>query len=486
MMLLLVAQALYVGNHACAVCHAGIFQSYRSTPMARSSGVVGGQLRAGSFRHTPSGTDYRIESSGLVHVSKGSRQIERKLEYFIGSGQAGQSFLYSLNGFLYQAPVTWYSQQSRWDVSPGYESDRASRWNRAVEPDCLGCHSSQVRFAAGYENLYADPPFAQNGVGCERCHGPGSEHIAGRGGMINPAKLDPARRDAVCAQCHMSGEARIARTGRRWQDYRPGDLLSSYVAYFVYDRVTALKATSYVERLAASRCKIASGNRLWCGTCHDPHRIPAAQERVRWYRSRCLSCHRPAECQRGDDCASCHMPKRHVVDGGHGVLTDHSIPRRPSEIRDTPHDHWQLEPFSSADAGTRELGLAYAEVSRRTGDSRQQREAFRLLSKASQDSQVQVRLADLERRRGNPATAAALYESVLRKDPNALVALVNLGNAYGSAGRLNEAIALWRQALKRSPCLPEALANLATALEAQRDRSGVEALRKIQSGCVVE
>jgi tetratricopeptide (TPR) repeat protein len=180
------------------------------------------------------------------------------------------------------------------------------------------------------------------------------------------------------------------------------------------------------------------------------------------------------------------MPKGHVVDGGHGVLTDHSIPRRASEVRNAPHDRWQLEPFSSADAGARELGLAYAEVSLRTGDSRQEKEALRLLSKAPRDADVQLRLADLERRRGDAAASVTLYESVLRNDPNSLPALVNLGNVYGSAGRLNEAIVLWRRALKRSPCLPEALANLATALEATRDRASIEALRKVQAGCVVE
>jgi len=45
--------------------------------------------------------------------------------------------------------------------------------------------------------------------------------------MIDPPRLDPARRDAVCAQCHMSGEARVDRAGMRFKDYRPGALLSA-------------------------------------------------------------------------------------------------------------------------------------------------------------------------------------------------------------------------------------------------------------------
>ncbi len=191
MMLLFAVQALYVGNSVCAPCHAGIFSSYRTTPMARSSGVVSGTVPEGSFRHASSETEYQTDRSGAVRVSTRSRTTERKLDYFIGSGATGQSFLYSENGFLFQAPITWYSQQARWDVSPGYESDTVSRWSRAIDPDCLNCHSSQVRSAEGFQNLYAKPPFAQAGIGCERCHGPGSEHVKGKGRMINPARLDP-------------------------------------------------------------------------------------------------------------------------------------------------------------------------------------------------------------------------------------------------------------------------------------------------------
>jgi len=42
-------------------------------------------------------------------------------EYFIGAGMTGRSYLYSIDNFLYQAPVSYYSAQHRWDVSPGYQ-----------------------------------------------------------------------------------------------------------------------------------------------------------------------------------------------------------------------------------------------------------------------------------------------------------------------------------------------------------------------------
>ncbi len=103
------------------------------------------------------------------------------------------------------------------------------------------------------------------------------------------------------------------------------------------DASPGMKVTSHVENLAQSACKRGSGDRLWCGTCHDPHIVPKLPERVAWFRQKCLTCHDTAACKetkairaaRQDDCISCHMPKSPVTDAQHVVYTDHSIPRRP-------------------------------------------------------------------------------------------------------------------------------------------------------------
>jgi tetratricopeptide (TPR) repeat protein len=311
-------------------------------------------------------------------------------------------------------------------------------------------------------------------------------HSEGKGKMVNPAKLDAARRDSVCAQCHLSGEARVERAGRKFADYRPGDLLSDYVAYFVATGQGDLQVNSHVEKLSKSGCKRAAGDRLWCGTCHDPHRVPAAAERAGWFRGRCLTCHKAADCERGFDCVSCHMPRSSAADAVHGVFTDHSIPRVAARTRLKAAPSWQLAGFSAVDRGARELGLAYADVGARSGDRRQQAEAIRLLTGLPEDVEVEVRLGDLLERTGSPERAMALYRSALRKDPNAVVALVNLGRLYGSQGHLDEAIALWREALKRNPCLFEAGANLQIALRAKGDVGGAEAVERAQSFCVFE
>src|SRR6185437_4037201 len=81
--LLLLALPVFVGNQACAACHADIAAKYRQTPMAQTSGHVS-EVTPGSFRHAPSGTQYQVESSGKVRLSRGTSVAERLLQYFIG------------------------------------------------------------------------------------------------------------------------------------------------------------------------------------------------------------------------------------------------------------------------------------------------------------------------------------------------------------------------------------------------------------------
>jgi predicted CXXCH cytochrome family protein len=482
MMLLLAAQTLYVGNQACAPCHVEIYRAYSKTPMAQSSGRVSEGLNPGEFRHSGSGTDYRIEPTGLVTASRGALRTQQQLAFSIGSGAAGKSFLYWREGFLFEAPVTWFSRLWRWDVSPGYENDDMSRWNRPAEPECLNCHASQIRSSAAYSNRYADPPFTQDGVGCERCHGPGSEHVQGKGTLVNPARLPPAQRDSVCAQCHMSGEVRINRSGRSWMDYRPGSRLSDSVAYFVKETGSELKAAGYVEKLAASRCKAASGDRLWCGSCHDPHRTPAPEQRVAWYRTRCLTCHATSSCGRPGDCTACHMPKAKVVDVNHGVLTDHAIPKTPGTLSSTTRS-WKLKPFSAADQGDRELGLAYAVLAFQTGEPRQETEALRLLTTTAPDREVLLALAGLYQRRGDYSRSLALYRPGTN-DPGFAPTLVNLGVYFGLNGRMEEAIAAWKGVLKQNPCMTEAGVNLKKALGFQGDFAAAKVFSDSQAGCI--
>src|SRR5438093_4971689 len=124
-------QGGYVGSSTCGSCHAAIFKKYFATPMARSSGKVGSDpfqesLKAAQFTHAASGTRYRILRSkgGLTFefsrrdpLSNQEIRGERRLDYYIGSGAIGRSYAHSQHGFLFQAPVSYYSAPAKWEIS---------------------------------------------------------------------------------------------------------------------------------------------------------------------------------------------------------------------------------------------------------------------------------------------------------------------------------------------------------------------------------
>ena len=406
--------------------------------MARSSGRVDA---APSARFSAAGHRYRIENNRL-YFDRGSAPFD----YFIGSNAAGQSYLFARDGYLFELPVTWYRQKQDWDASPGYEQDREVRLSRPVDPTCLSCHASRLRPIYGTQNRYADPPFLDNGVACERCHGPGSEHARnpGAAAMANPAKLAPDARDSICAQCHLTGEARIELAGRRFAEFRAGGNLGDYVTYFVWaPKDPAMKVSSHVEKLAMSACKRAAGDALWCGTCHDPHTSANRTQEA------CVRCH-PGAHHRAESCAPCHMPKSKTVDVAHGVMTDHRIQRSPRQKPAAASQARELQAFLGK-SDDRQLGLAYAEV-----DDSRAREY--LLRAKPADAAVLARLAILEK---NPILAKEKYEQALREEPANPVALVNLGAAYAQAGRIEDAARMWNHALEVNPAIEGAALNLA-------------------------
>lgn len=475
------AESPYVGNEACAACHGDIYERYSHTAMARTSGPASRNLIEGSFRHESSGVVYRISVEGtkvyLSYERPGDPGLRgrHELQYYVGSSTRGSTFLFEIDGFLYKSPINYFVQKKGWDMSPEYHSPREMELKPAP-PACLFCHASRIQPPApGASNRYGSAPFLQDGVGCERCHGPGREHIQGRGVPVNPARLTGERRDSVCIQCHLPGEASVSRPEKTLEMYRPGDLLSDYALTFVYDDAGhgGLGAISQVEALALSQCLRRSQGRMACITCHDPHTFVPAAQRVAYYRDKCLSCHTRSFADRhqqgSPDCIGCHMPRGESVEGTHVEVTDHRIRRRaskpvPGPVASPPRS---LVPFGTAQAEPRDLGLAYAQVALR-GDVRASQEALRLLAEAlpryPTDAEVLIRLGFLYQQHGRNGSAAELYERALRAGSEAPEATTNLGVIYASKGDLRKALALWQGVFERNPGLSEAGVNLAAGL----------------------
>jgi Flp pilus assembly protein TadD len=458
--------------------------------MAQSSGRVGAagapeRFERAEFRHprsgvryrvvrTPDGIDFEFERTlaGAAEPVRG----RRRLDFYIGSGAVGRSYAFAADRFLFQAPVSYYSTAARWDISPGFGERDRIHLGRPIEPECLACHATGVRADAGTQNRYEAAPFEEGGIGCERCHGSGARHVEamarggpGPGEIVHPARLDPERRDSVCAQCHLTGEARVARRGRSLTSFRPGDRLRDHVVAFVRpaEEGGGLRVTGHFEKLWASACKQRSGDRLWCGTCHDPHAVPAAAERAAYFRRKCLLCHEDTSCRagararagNGDNCAACHMPRTPVVDVAHAAYTDHSIPRRArAAAAARPGARAaRLIAFWEGSADGRDLALACAEVAAVESNEALYARAFELLARLEPELQgdpaALEQLGFLYDRRGDNTKAVFYYERALVEDPARVVSSVNLGGALARGGDLRRAIDRWLDALARSPGL---------------------------------
>ena len=294
--MLLLAAAL-----ACVDCHREIVERYARTPMANTSGPV----RPADEVAGKAGRQFTI-TPDLELLWHGGRV---QLTFFIGSRRIGRSFAYEHQGRLYQAPVGYYANRQSWDLAPGYERDARPDLTRPIMPDCLFCHATRAAPEPGTLNRYRQ---IVNGIQCARCHGDSVDHRE----LVNPRKLPARARDSICEQCHLAGEVRIAQAGKRVEDFRPGGDLSQFIEVFTATG-KGVAVNGHAAALAASRCKQASGDRLWCGTCHNPHQATAS------YAAVCRTCHTAAHTKA--DCIGCHMPKAKAYDGGHTVFTDHSI-----------------------------------------------------------------------------------------------------------------------------------------------------------------
>ena len=251
--------------------------------------------------------------------------------------------------------------------------------NLPAVPACLRCHTSNAQApAAGTEDKYTMPLFAHAGITCERCHGPGAAHANSKGPIVNPAKLRAERRDSICMQCHLEGDAAVVQPGHNLNDFQAGQQLSDTVHYFVLEGGTndGFRALSQTEALAHSLCKRKSADAMSCTSCHDPHSSPSPATRVTYYREKCLACHAGdfavKHHAKTPDCTQCHMPRTETADIAHTQATDHSIPRSPHATVSAGAKRERLAcsaetgAFSAGDSADsdRDLALAWQEVAK--------------------------------------------------------------------------------------------------------------------------
>jgi len=457
----------------CASCHRQIFDSWQRTPMAHASGPATEGFIPADFTHAASGVHYRVYlDAGKVWLSyerpaaPPGRALNGKqqLLFYLGSGRRGRTWLFEREGYWYEIPINWYAKKHIWDMTPHFLNTREMPFTLPVDPGCLHCHASSVQQSLpDARNHFSGPPFPRGGLTCEDCHGDPTQHLAqnGKGPILNPAKLDPVRRDSICLECHLEGEVAVVRQGRRLGEFRPGDSLFDDVVFFEDGRKAgaAGRATSQWESLLESACKRASGDRLTCTTCHDPHSSVSAEDRVAYYRSRCLSCHAgmaSGHHEQNPDCTSCHMPREETEDIAHEQVTDHRI-QIVGKPFVSPYASQQLAPIGGVQPGPRDEGIAWAQLALQ-GDRNAGEHAIPLLLQAERsdpdevsDAELHMELGFLQQVSGGRDRAMQEYRQALHADPFNEIAASNLAVLEAQQGDFTAALPLWQTVFKHDP-----------------------------------
>ena len=509
------ASVEYVGDKACEACHATETATYKRHAMSSSFHPWTPEVRAETtlvkpLYHRATGYHYSVVEEGarlyqveqvIGPTGKRLHELRKRIDYVMGSGNVARTYFTEENGRLFQLPLTWYASHG-WDFSPGYELNNA-RFDRLVPDRCLACHASHPERLPYIEGKYAE---VRPGIGCERCHGPGSLHVTERekakpdtaldNTIVNPARLPLERRLDVCEQCHVHTAVTVLREGQTAFDFVPSQSLSEHAAFFKV--AGGIDIVSHADRLRQSACFLATratARPLECATCHNPHTaVPERQTR----NQTCVGCHQPAALQRdvarasrdahvaNSDCVTCHMPKVQERTVPHGTFTDHWIrvagkePARPAVRRsgDRP-----IEPYYDRDRTGPEApiyqGLGEIIYATQANDPRALAAGAarldRALEKDASRDDAFFFLGVAYEQLGNTAASTRSLERSVRADSTHPERLRALALAYDRGTRPPaEVEALYQRALKLQPALAWVRAEFADFLRGLGRRAEAE------------
>jgi predicted CXXCH cytochrome family protein len=326
----------YAGDKACAGCHPGETAAQSGSghqhtlwPAARRA--LARRLNGQRFADPENpGVEwsYQLQGDDLEAVRHGLLKVERmRLQFGIGSGKHGVSFVNVVPGAEgspdpsgIEHRFSYLVRTAKMEITPGQERDDAKRlqvlegpFGRELSPvrlkDCLRCHVTLL----GEKHGHIDPAAMIPNVSCERCHGPGRDHIeAVRRGETEDLKMpmtlltEPGYQVEQCGECHRM----------------PSNVPQSSIHP---DNPQIVRFQSL--GLMQSACFDDGRSTLKCSSCHEVHGRTSRDTLA--YESVCLECHQAGGPRQAcpisprKDCVGCHMPRREVPGGF--MFTDHWI-----------------------------------------------------------------------------------------------------------------------------------------------------------------
>jgi len=509
---------------SCADCHEAIVESYARSGMARAlGGIRPGELRGLSSVTDAQGTTYRFEGDGpsarIVETrerggGKPPFRDSATLAFAIGAGVLDRSYVAEKHGRMWFAPLEVVSEtESRprhAALAPPHTITPGSSFTVPVTRECLACHTDTPPPRDWPLNATpSSDSWTPTGISCAACHTGGEAHMdwrmaelsneerPGPDPILNPARLPRTRSISVCAACHLQGDARIELKPGTMAIPPPGSDLLEHREVFVAAQPTQdVGFVSHVERLVLSRCYLETSSGpegLQCTSCHNPHRTLEDPLERRSVRAACASCHAdetplhtscalPDERRSGQDCVDCHMRRSGVFDVEAVTIHDHWIRKRPGppsppgklRFPESPGGDWKPfrwpdvePPAHHGDPGLRMMALYHGRHVERAGPLLERPSAFR--GKLAMLHHVRAVLFELS---GRIDAALAEYREAIRIDPDLAESVSNLGLLHGRVGNTRTGLRVLDGLLARHPEADGALRNRALIKRAVGDSEG--------------
>ncbi len=316
------AASHYVGSAACQKCHEQIYEHWKKTPMANV-------VRAP--REHPEAIIPDLATNNVAKFSK------EQIALVYGSVWK-QRYFTKIGDDYFPFPAQWDVTNRAW--KPYFVAKGADWWEQYYPPDnmqrptgptCDGCHSVDY-------NIHTKQVVEWN-VGCERCHGPGSEHAEHPmiANILNPARMDYVQANDSCIQCHSQGRPLTVPIEGKYYDwpvgYRVGLKLSDY--WQLEERTLGAQSFTYFAEGTAHKNRMQGNDfsqsvmykhGVTCFKCHDVHGTANYAQLRKPADKLCLDCHAPVSINgprtatmeehthhksgsAGSQCVACHMPK---------------------------------------------------------------------------------------------------------------------------------------------------------------------------------
>lgn len=270
------AQATYKGSKLCKMCH-----------NQKHPAIVAG---VDKIAHPKSMQDATKNPAAIVAVCDANSPVKKEqIKYILGAGKGAQAYI---GADMKTLPAEWNVKEKKWVTTASVDA----------KTQCVGCH------VTGYDTTKAT--WAEEGVTCEACHGPGSAHMTDPTKIVNPKKLTGDDKQAmVCGQCHSKGTD-TTKTHAFPTTYKPGDDLAQ--AFIDAKPTTAGRNQQYSEWKMSKHATAGAG----CVKCHEPHGVNTTQpnQLPKPVNELCLGCHAGKDMKThapsaaaDATCATCHM-----------------------------------------------------------------------------------------------------------------------------------------------------------------------------------